>query len=174
MKILRGHSLDYNMSLKSKNNILSRKEKFGLFLESASPIHNLGDSFIVGDEKNMRGTAEKWLLSLNNFFSILERTLKIKILIAPHPKIKHKEKFSKIYNGREILDEKLSIAAKYCELIISRDSAGFSFAAFYNKPAIFVYNDELKQLKNNFINNQKNFSNELGLNPVNMDKNAKK
>ena len=27
VKILRGHSLDYNMSLKSKNNILSRKER---------------------------------------------------------------------------------------------------------------------------------------------------
>ena len=59
-------------------------------------------------------------------------------------------------------------------MIISRDSTGFSYAAIYNKPAIFMYNNELIQLNKNLINNQKKFANELGLNPVNIDNNYSK
>ena len=52
---------------------------------------------------------------------------------------------------------------------MSRDSTGFSYAAIYNKPAIFMYNNELKQLNKQFINDQKNFAKELGLKPINID-----
>ena len=113
----------------------------------------------------------EWLKSLNNFFSQLEKNLDIKVLIVPHPKIKHKSKFSKLYNGREILKKNLSIVAKNCELMISRDSTGFSYAAIYNKPAIFMYNNELIRLNKKFINDQKNFAKELGLKPINIDNN---
>jgi hypothetical protein len=174
IKILNGHSRDYNMFLKSKKKICKRKDKFALFLESATPIHNLGDGFISGESHNYKGTAKKWLDSLNNFFSKLEKTFKIKILIVPHPKIKHKNRYSKLYKGREILSENLSVVSKNCEMIISRDSTGFSYAAIYNKPAIFMYNNELIQLNKNLINNQKKFANELGLNPVNIDNNYSK
>ena len=168
--VLNGHSRDYNMYLKSKQEYFNRHEKYGLYLESASPVYNLGDALITGDEKNVRGTPEKWLLSLNNFFSFMEKTLNLKILIVPHPKIKHEQKYSRLYNGREILNLKLSVVSKNCELIVSRDSTGCSYGAIYNKPIIFMYNNELLNLNNNFINNQKNFANELGLSPVNIDK----
>ena len=169
IKILYGNSLDYNMSLKAKMENFRREDKYALFLESVLPAHNIGDAFITNDAKNSRGTANQWLSSLNNFFSLLEKNLKIKILIMPHPKIKHKSKYSKLYNGREVIKKKLSVVAKNCELILSRDSTGFSYAAIYNKPAIFMYNNELKQLNKQFIINQKNFAKELGLKPINID-----
>tara|TARA_B100001093_G_scaffold520516_2_gene617443 strand:+ start:21992 stop:23194 length:1203 start_codon:yes stop_codon:yes gene_type:complete len=171
IKILNGNSRDYNMFLKTKNKFFKRKYKYGLFLESVMPIHNIGDAFITNDESNSRGTAKEWLKSLNNFFSQLEKNLDIKILIAPHPKIKHKSKFSKLYNGREVLKKNLSIVTKNCELMISRDSTGFSYAAIYNKPAIFMYNNELIRLNKKFIYDQKNFAKELGLKPINIDNN---
>ena len=93
------------------------------------PAHNIGDAFITNDAKNSRGTANQWLSSLNNFFSLLEKNLKIKILIMPHPKIKHKSKYSKLYNGREVI-KKLSVVAKNCELILSRDSMDFHMSQF--------------------------------------------
>ena len=55
--------------------------------------------------------------------------------------------------------------------MISRDSTGFSYAAIYNKPAIFMYNNELIRLNKKFINDQKNFAKELGLKPINIDNN---
>ncbi len=174
IRTLNGHSLDFNMFLKTKEKTFKRKDKYAIFLESAAPVHNMGDAFISGDSRNQRGTAKEWLKSLNNFFFKLEKTLKIKILIAPHPKIKHKNRYSKLYKGREILNDNLSVVSKNCEMIISRDSTGFSYAAIYKKPAIFMYNNELIQLDKNFINNQKKFANELGLNPVNIDDNYSK
>ena len=174
VKTLNGHSLDFNMFLKTKEKIFKRKDKYAIFLESATPVHNLGDGFVHGASHNYKGTAKEWLKSLNGFFAKLEKTHKFKILIAPHPKIEHKKKFSNLYKGREILKEKLSVVSKNCEMLISRDSTGFSYAAVYNKPAIFMYNNELIKLNKNLINNQKNFANELGLNPVNIDMNFSK
>jgi hypothetical protein len=171
IKTLNGHSLDFNMFLKTKEKIYKRKDKYAIFLESATPVHNLGDGFLSAADHNHRGTAKEWLKSLDGFFTKLEKKYKFKILIAPHPKIKHKNKFSKLYKGREILKEKLSVVSKNCEMIISRDSTGFSYAAIYNKPAIFMYNNELIKFNKNFIKNQKNFANELGLKPVNIDMN---
>ena len=176
VKILNGHSRDYNMYIKTKNiNFYSKDtKKYGLFLESVTPIHNIGDAYIQGDESNYRGSAKKWLNSLNHFFNQIEQALKIKIFIVPHPKIEHLEKFSRLYNGREILREKLAVVSKKTELIIARDSTGFSFAAIHKKPSIFVFNNELLNLNNNFIKNQKKFAKALGQNPVNMDKNFSK
>ena len=91
VKILNGHSRDYNMYIKTKNINFNSKDtkKYGLFLESVTPIHNIGDAYILGDESNYRGSAKKWLNSLNHFFNQIEQALKIKIFIVPHPKIKH-------------------------------------------------------------------------------------
>lgn len=170
VKILKGHSQDFNMSLRPIEKSFKEKEKFGLFLESTTPVYNIGDAHLTGDNINFRGTSQGWLKSINNFLFLIEKYLKIKILIVPHPKIKYDQKNSKFYNGRKILKERLSIVAKNCELIISRDSTGSSYGPIYNKPLIFVYNNELINLKNNFLDNQKHFARELGLKPVNMDK----
>ena len=171
VKILKGNSLDYNMYLKTQNETFKRKYKYALFLESVLPVYNLGDAFISKDDPNSRGTREEWLISLNNFFSKLEKTLNLKILICQHPKIKNKKKFSEIYNGREIVNKKLAVVTKNCELIVTRDSTGVSFSVIYNKPLFFVYNNELLNLNLRFIKNQKYFAKELGLKPINMDNN---
>ena len=143
-KILFGHSYDFNMYLKYKNTKYSRDGNYGLFLEAPTPLYNLGDDFI-NDKNEFNGTPNKWLKSLNKFFDFIESELNIKILIAPHPKIKHLEKFSKHYNGREVLDYNLYQAAKKSKIMISRDSSGFSYAAIYKIPAIFIYTEELKK-----------------------------
>lgn len=176
VKILKGHSKDYNIHLKTKKIFFNykRNQSYGLYLESPTPEHNIGDLYIMSGDQNSLGTAKNWLKSLNNFFNVVEKSLKIKILIAPHPKIKHLETFSSLYNGREILKEKTSIVSRNSKLIISRHSTAMSFAAIYKIPSIFVYNNELKLLNPNFIINQKKFANALGQNPINMDENFTK
>jgi len=171
-KIIYGHSFDYNMYLKYKNVQYLRKDNYGLFLEAPSPVHNLGDNYISG-MKVFMGTRDKWLKSLNNFFDFIEKELNIKILIAPHPKIKHLEKFSKWYNGREVLEDGLYQTAKNAKIIISRDSVGFSYAAIYKIPAIFFFTDELIK-EDIFLEQQNNFASTLGLTPINIDTNISK
>lgn len=166
---VKGNSRDYNMFLKCKNKPKRNKKKYGIFLDSPAPVHNQGDLFITGDDISIRGTRKKWLRSLNNFFDFIEKKLNIEIFIAPHPKLEYSNELLKVYNGRRLLKEKLVLGSKNAKVIISRDSAAASFAAIYKVPAIFVYTNELKRLKNNFMNYQKNFANEFGLKPINID-----
>ena len=165
-KLILGHSYDYNIYLKNKKKTFLRKNNYGLFLEAPTPVHNEGDSFIM--EEDYVGTRKKWLKSVNNFFNFIEEEMNIKILIAPHPKIKYKKKFTKLYNGREVVKHNLSQTAKEAKLIISRDSSGFSYASIYNIPAIFIYTDELKN-NTKFLARQAYIASKLGVNPINID-----
>lgn len=167
-KFINGNSFDYNMSLKHRNTNFEHKEKYGLFLEAPWPVHNDGDFVLVGNKTNTKELAKSWLNSLNKFFDLVEKKFNIKILIAPHPKIKHHEKYSKLYNGREIIDKGLHLSAKNAELIISRNSGGGSYAAIYKKPKIFIYNNDLKK-RENYVKNQLKFAEEFGLNLINID-----
>jgi len=166
-RIINGNSFDYNMFLKSK---IKKKnnENYGLFLESPSPIFS-GDMYIDGEKPGVRGTPEKWFPSLNKFFTKIEKFKKIKIKIAPHPKMKHKKNKPEYYFGREVVSESLANLAKNSSVIISRDSVGFSYAAIHNKPAIFIYTNEFLNKKNSFLDNQRFFASELGLKPINID-----
>ncbi len=166
-KIINGNSFDYNMFLKSK--IKKNNENYGLFLEAPSPIYP-GDIYIDGEKPGVRGTPEKWFPSLNKFFIKIEKFKKIKIKIVPHPKMKHKKNKPEYYFGREVVSESLANLAKNSSVIISRDSAGFSYAAIHNKPAIFIYTNEFLDKKNSFLDNQRFFASELGLKPINIDR----
>ncbi len=167
VKIINGNSFDYNMFLKSKIKKENNK-KYGLFLEAPTPLFS-GDIFIDGEKPDARGTPEKWFPSLDKFFTKIENLKKIKIKIVPHPKLRHKKNKPNYYFGREIVSESLANLAKNSSVIISRDSAGFSYAAIHNKPAIFIYTNELLNKKNFFLDNQKFFASELGLKPINID-----
>lgn len=166
-KVILGNSYDYNMYLKYKDTRYTERNNYALFLESPAPVHNLGDSYLTNNT-DFSGTKVKWLNSINKFFDFIEDELKIKILIAPHPKIKHPERFSTLYKGREVVEDGLYKTSKNAKLIISRDSTGFSYAAIYKIPAIFIYTNELLDNKR-FLNQQKCFASCLGLKPVNID-----
>ena len=101
------------------------------------------------------------------FFNELEILLKLKIKIAPHPKVKHKN-FPKYYGGREIINQQLAEASKNAKLLITRESAGLSFAALYDKPAVMINSYEL--IKNKiFTRKQKYQAEELGIKIINID-----
>ena len=43
--MIKGNSRDYNMFLKCKTSNVKLTKPFGLFLDSPTPVHNLGDLF---------------------------------------------------------------------------------------------------------------------------------
>lgn len=166
-KIISGNSFDYNMYLKTKPKSISKKN-YGLFLEAPSPLY-LGDSYFDGVKLKDLGTPEKWFKSLNNFFNLIEKYKKIKIKIVAHPKVKHYSKYPSYYFGREVLTNRLPEVAKNSKIFISRDSVGSSFAAIYNKPVVFIYTDEFKEKKNNFLENQNYIADSFGTKAINID-----
>ena len=83
--------------------------------------------------------------------------------------IKYQTRTTDLYDGREILSERLSIGCKNAKILISRNSQGASFAAIHKIPTVFIYTNELKEKKNNFLRYQKIFANAFGLDPINID-----
>jgi len=166
-KIIDANSFDYSLALKNINNgiKISSKSNYALFLEAPTPLHP-GDELIWGGE-NEGYTKEKWFPSLNRFFDELEKKLKLKIIIAPHPKVKHKQRPS-YYGGREVSELSLVEAAYNADLIITQKSTGVAFGVIYNKPIMLVTSNELVENKNT-VRQQTYFSKELGTTIKNID-----
>ena len=167
IKVIEGNSYDYSMYLNSKKNSFQTiKDDYALFIETPGPLFH-GDNIIRGLNMREVFTAENWFPPLTNFFNHLEDLLKLKVKIAPHPKSLHK-KFPDYYGNREIIDEKLAVAAGSAKALISRNSAGLSFGVFYKKPIILVISNELKSYdaENNVSNS---FAKELGVELLNIN-----
>ena len=166
--IIKANSFDYSRALKFTK-ILKRSTndfKYALFLEAPGPLH-LGDDLIFGGE-NEGFTKEKWFPSLTKYFDKIENILGLKVIIAPHPKVKH-EKYPPYYGGREISEFSLAESALNSELVITHHSSGLSFGVIYNKPIMLVTSDEL--IKNaRFTRQQNNLSKELGSEIINIDR----
>ena len=170
IKIIYGNSEDFNLHLNTINQKpqLEIKGNYAIYLESPTPFYE-GDTPIMGISKSERGTPESWFDSLDNYFSILEKKFNFKVYIAPHPKLRHKNKFPPQYKGREIISDPLSVVSRRAKVIINRDSTGISFAVINKIPILFIYTNELSQKKNTFLKRQKYFANQLGIEPINID-----
>ena len=168
VKLINGNSYDYNLYLKNNFNLNLNKANVGIYLDSPTPIYD-NDNILMASNKKNFGTPEKWYSSLNLFFNFLENLKNIQIMIAPHPKVKYEKKNLKYYFNRKFCCQPLVEAAKTSKLLIGRNSAGFSYAAIYKIPAIFVYSNELKQSKSSILHEQRYFANETGLSPINID-----
>ena len=100
IKIINGNSEDFNLHLNTINQKpqLEIKGNYAIYLKSPTPFYE-GDTPIMGISKSERGTPESWFDSLDNYFSILEKKFNFKVYIAPHPKLRHKNKFPPQYKG---------------------------------------------------------------------------
>ncbi|MFA6217283.1 MAG: hypothetical protein WDL87_06505 [Candidatus Omnitrophota bacterium] len=108
----------------------------------------------------------KFYESLNNFFSVIEKSFKVKVVIAAHPGITYEKN---IFKGR------LSYEGKTCELVkdsrfvISQSSTSTSYAVLYRKPIIFVYTQEYRVKRKANFRTLEFLSKSLGSKAYNID-----
>ena len=95
----------------------------------------------------MRGEHQRVGLTLGQLFFNFREKFNFKVYIAPHPKLRHKNKFPPQYKGREIISDPLSVVSRRAKVIINRDSTGISFAVINKIPILFIYTNELSQKK---------------------------
>lgn len=170
--IVFGNSLDQNLYLVGKKaqpvSLDFYKDKdYAIFLESATPLFE-GDNQLIGEHKEAQITKENWTISLNKFFSFLEKELRLQVLISPHPKVKHPNKFPDYYYGRRVLDDFAYLNSKKAKLLITRISTGISNAILNNIPIMIIYNNEIKRNKG-MLSKQFFISNQIGVDPINID-----
>lgn len=143
-----------------------KKNRYSLFIDTPGPRY-------IGDEAfyrvNKYHTINKWYPSLNKFFDFVEKNFKTQIKIAPHPKTKP-VKFSKDFEYRETLFNRLAYTVKNAKIIISKvpGSTALIYAAMFNKPILFIYSNEMIEHKN-FMYDFKSLAAEFKANPINID-----
>ena len=169
VKIKDINSLDYSNYLTHKSNNIKSKKNYILFIDSAGPK-------FVGDLLLFKGkypfTSEKWYPSLNAFFTRIEKKLKLKVLIAPHPKTEIKNRPN--YLGyRTVSKKKIYDLIDNSKLVITRISTAISYAIVRKKPILFIYSDELNKHKN-YMDELNLFVKQTGSKVFNIDNNFEK
>lgn len=114
------------------------EEPYVVFIDEYLPLHP--DKSITGLENI---DIDRYYSSVNNVFSLIEKQMKCKVVIAAHP-IAQAYKKNNPFDGREIYFYKTNSLVKRSVGVISHCSTAFSFVALFNKPLIVLTSDDIK------------------------------
>jgi len=108
--------------------------------------------------------ADRYYKAMDIFFVKLEKKYGLKVVIAEHPKAKHKKN---AFGGREIYKGLTSELVKNCVFAIAHYSTSVSYAVLHNKPVIFIYTGEMR--KQGYFKNITGFAASLNSDLYNID-----
>lgn len=131
-EILHLHALDYDLYLKERGTLGSKKP-IAVFLEDyffSDPHYNkLGIKFPFNQDSYYK--------TLNSFFDTVEEKTGLEVVIAGHPR--HKcENPSDYFKQRKYYRGKTVNIVQECQLVMTHCSTSVSFANFFHKPIIFM------------------------------------
>jgi len=159
--IINCHSYDLNekLKLKKKSNI---KNNYFLYLDQYE--HNHPD-YKYANQKMVN--PKIFYKSLNTFFDKIEKKFKKKVIIAAHPKAKKHPYFG----NRKVISNRIVELSKNCFSTIAHTTTSISFSIIFNKPIIFIVNDEMLRVDSNKIQKISSFTKELSSQIFNIDEN---
>ena len=114
----------------------SRGRSYAVFLDVYLPYHP--DAAILGWSTV---NPEKYYMSLDKFFSMLELKYNIEIVIAAHPRSDYRN--LNPFFGRRIFFGKTPDLTREAEFVISHSSISQSYAILNRKQIIFIFTDEM-------------------------------
>lgn len=135
-------------------------------MEQPVPLF-LGDNTLLKFRSHL--SKDKWLRSLNNFFSMIEKELALEVIVLAHPKSNHTRK-KNFYQNRKIIDlEKLSFIHN-CQFVMHRLSTAFDYAVLFKKPSIIlVGREDIETNISDFYTQAKFFQEKTKSSLVNID-----
>lgn len=133
--MIKGHHADYDKYLSCKLKKIKTK-KFFLFLDQDIPNHQ-----DLTELKANHIDEKKYYDSIKDFFIKIEKKLKIKYLISPHPRAKIKT-LKKYFGNRVSRNDTIQLVNN-CEFVICHDSTAVNFAYLLKKPFLSIINNEL-------------------------------
>jgi len=159
-KVIKGHSLDYDLFLNEKNNKKkSLNSPYILFLDENNPFHSDWEILQVKNPFD----ANIYFKELNMIFKKISNNLKLDILIQPHPKA-NKKQLEKYYNF-PLSNLNTASSIKNADLILAHSSTAIQLAVLFKKPIILIESSEIKKhkLSRDYLNN---FSSLLDLSKI--------
>lgn len=92
---------------------------------------------------NMQIDPAVYFKSLCSFFDRLEKMHHLKVIIAAHYKAEYQ---GCEFGDRELIKGKTNELVKDCRLAIAHYSTAISFAVLYQKPLLFIYTNQMKEM----------------------------
>lgn len=166
IKVLTGLSWDFSNSLAYQAASCQPlvHERYAVLLDGAGPAYTSDDE-LIGRKPIL--TSDKWYPALASFFDRLERELKVKIVIAAHPKSTFPNN-PKEFGFRQVFYGHTEELVKHAAFVITRFSTAISYAVMYEKPVLAIYNEQIKSRAEVF-RQIRVFAKTLAINPINID-----
>lgn len=143
-KLIPFNSTDYTRYLRSLNSKFSiSKPQYAVFLDEYLPFH---------PDVEMAGMKtvhpESYFKELNTFFSKIEDSLQMEVVIAAHPKSNYNKN---PYDGRILIKGETENLIKNSALVIDHFSTAISYAILNEKPLFIFYTEEMNIVFPNLI-----------------------
>lgn len=138
-KVVWGHTLDYDIYLKERENSSIAKKSFGVFLDENICFHR----DYLYDKLTPYATPDKYYEPLRKFFETLKAEYGFDVIIAAHPRSKYEE-LPDYFGDRPVIKGKTVELVKRSSFVIAHSTTSISYAVLFRKPIIFVTTDELK------------------------------
>mgnify|MGYP000271146221 CR=1 FL=1 len=129
---------DFDDFLSTKLSLRFIAEKYCVFHDEYLPLH---PDFSMLGIKTVN--SDLYYIELNNFFDLIERKFKVKVVIAAHPKAE-KYKTSDMFNNRQVFFGKISSLIKFSEFSILHGSSSVSYSILNVKPCVFITLNSIK------------------------------
>ena len=137
------HSSDYsNHLLLNSNKKKNPRQNYIVFLDGKSPYF-AGDSQIFGYKINYN--EKLWYEDLNNFLKLIEKEFKSKIIIIPHPRVRHLKNpnYLKRFKIRKDLEASAKLILNSKFVISATASTAVSYCVINNKPFNIIFNNQV-------------------------------
>jgi len=148
-----------------------KKKNYCIYIESTAPFYDGDYKFF---KQKIYNTKKIFYNSINTFFNQIEKELDVQVLVFLHPKAIFLSNNYNYYGNRKIIKNKNVQVFKNCKFVMHRGSTAFSYAVFFNKPAIILISQEVIDKDIYTINYLNHFSKETGSKIVNINLKVKK
>ena len=138
-KIVWGHTLDYDVYLKERENATIDDKSFGVFLDEDICFHR----DYLYEKLAPFATPDKYYEPLRNFFETLKAKYGFDVIVAAHPRSIYEE-LPDYFGDRPVIKGKTVELVKRSSFVIAHSTTSISYAVLFRKPIIFVITDELK------------------------------
>jgi len=162
--IIKAHNMDYDFFIHEKQVKLNKKTNSIVFIDGGGAYHT--DDIRLGLTPGV--TADNYYPVINRGLHEIEKSLKLNIKIAAHPKSNF-EISQKKYN-HPIFENKTFELIRDADIVVSHNSTSLQWAIIMKKPIILVKTDEIENASyaKNFKNSIDEFAVILGKRVVNL------
>jgi hypothetical protein len=164
-KIVLANSSDFSNSIRLSENSAGYLKKV-IYLDTGFPGFPR-DEIIENTIEYVR--PEEWYPKLNQFFSVVEATLDLKITISIHPKHIGRD-HKPLFGQRETVGGQTAEVVSSCELVIATNSTAISYAVAFLKPLILITSDHIENSQDKYKSSLiRNISRDTGARIFNID-----